>query len=477
MLNYFRGTHLQDIFNGIANSNFKVVFKNQYVDSLCHDSKYQDLTLVELLTQNDERKMIDQIIEVLELQNLKSRKISELSGGELQRFAIALTVIKEADIYIFDEPSSYLDIKQRIIVSNIIRNLIILNKYVVVVEHDLSVLDYLSDYICIFYGTPGKYGVSTTPYSVKEGINMFLDGYIPMEKLRFRKHNINFKLKENIEDEKLENIRTFEYPKMEKIYKNFSLQVEAGSYNTSEIVVILGSNRSGKTTFMKMLAGIETNDTGIQLSLSSVSYKPQKITPKFDGTVQELLSSKLGNYLYDSYFNTDVVVPLQINELFNNKVKTLSGGELQRVGITLALGKQADIYLIDEPSAYLDSEQRIIVSKLIRRFILHQKKTAFIIEHDFLMSTYLADKVILFTGIPGVKCIAKSPQSLYTGMNSFLEDLNVTLRRDPSNHRPRINKLNSQKDKEQKKNKTFFFLEETDNIPKSSKIDLSDELF
>ena len=58
----------------------------------------------------------------------------------------------------------------------------------------------------------------------------------------------------------------------------------------------------------------------------------------------------------------------------------------------LALGKPADVYLIDEPSAYLDSEQRIVVAKVIKRFILNAKRAAFIVEHDFIMATYLADK-------------------------------------------------------------------------------------
>lgn len=80
----------------------------------------------------------------------------------------------------------------------------------------------------------------------------------------------------------------------------------------------------------------------------------------------------------------------------------------------------ADIYLIDEPSAYLDSEQRIVASKVIKRFILHAKKTAFVVEHDFIMATYLADRVIVYEGRPSIDCTANSPQSLLTGMNLFL---------------------------------------------------------
>lgn len=69
----------------------------------------------------------------------------------------------------FDEPSSYLDVKQRLKAAIAIRDLIAADKYIIVVEHDLSVLDYLSDFICCLYGVPGAYGVVTMPFGVREG--------------------------------------------------------------------------------------------------------------------------------------------------------------------------------------------------------------------------------------------------------------------------------------------------------------------
>ena len=80
------------------------------------------------------------------------REIQQLSGGELQRFVIAMTCIQNADIYMFDEPSSYLDVKQRLKAARFIRSLLQPDNYVIVVEHDLSILDYLSDFICCLYG-------------------------------------------------------------------------------------------------------------------------------------------------------------------------------------------------------------------------------------------------------------------------------------------------------------------------------------
>ena len=83
---------------------------------------------------------------------------------------------------------------------------------------------------------------------------------------------------------------------------------------------------------------------------------------------------------------------MNVKVLMEKTVSKLSGGELQKLALTIALGKPADIYLIDEPSAYLDSEQRLIAAKYIKKYIRYTKKTAFIVEHDFIMATYLADK-------------------------------------------------------------------------------------
>ena len=128
---------------------------------------------------------------------------------------------------------------------------------------------------------------------------------------------------------------------------------------------------------------------------------------------------------------------------------------ISSVALILCLGFPADLYLIDEPSAMLDAEQRLIASKIIKRyhlkifggkndryrFILHNKKTAFIVEHDFIMATYLADRVIVYEGKPSEDCVAKSPVNLVEGMNMFLKRLDVTFRRDPKNWRPRVNKV------------------------------------
>lgn len=328
----------------------------------------------------------------------------------------------------------------------------------------MAVLDYLSDFICCLYGVPGAYGVVTMPFSVREGINVFLAGFVPTENLRFRDTALSFKISETGDSESLgDNApRLYSYPEMTKTLGNFVLHVMAGSFTDSEIVVMLGENGTGKTTFIRMLAGLLKPDSDETVPELHVSYKPQKISPSFEGTVRQLLHGKIRDSFNHPQFATDVLKPMQIESILDQEVKNLSGGELQRVAVVLALGKPADIYLIDEPSAYLDSEQRIVTAKVIKRFILHSKKTAFVVEHDFIMATYLADRVLVYEGIPAKECTACAPQALVPGMNKFLKNLDITFRRDPTNYRPRINKLESVKDKEQKQSGNYFFVDNQD---------------
>ena len=461
ILQHFRGSELQNYFTKILEDNLKAIIKPQFVENV---QKSISGKVCDLLRKFDERGVREQLIRDLDLSKLLERDITDLSGGELQRFAICVACMREGDVYMFDEPSSYLDVKQRLMAAKVIRSLLRHDTFVIVVEHDLSVLDYLSDFVCILYGVPSVYGVVTMPFGVREGINIFLDGIIPTENMRFRDDALTFRMMETAEDRpEAEIYRRYGYPQMTKTFSNqFRLDVEAGGFTDSEIIVMLGENGTGKTTFIRMLAGIDKPDEdSAEIPELNISYKPQKLVGKTEQTVRNVFLEKIRDMWLHPQFQTDVAKPLKIDDIIDQQVCNLSGGELQRVAITLALGKPADIYLIDEPSAYLDSEQRIVAAKVIKRFILHAKKTAFVVEHDFIMATYLADRVVVFSGAPSVHAHAASPQPLVTGMNTFLKNLNITFRRDPTNFRPRINKLDSIKDREQKQSGDYFFLENT----------------
>lgn len=463
ILVHYRGSELQNYFNRMLDDKLKAIIKPQYVDNIPKAVKGPRNQVAQLLNKENPNSRVDafdSIIHVLQLEKLGQREIAQLSGGELQRFAIGMAAAQKADVYMFDEPSSYLDVKQRLNAANVIRGVVTADNYVICVEHDLSVLDYLSDFVCILYGVPAAYGVVSLPASVREGINIFLDGNIPTENMRFRTESLQFRMIEAGDEVDIEQDRAYKYPTMKKTMGgDFKLSIEGGAFTDSEIIVMMGENGTGKTTFCRMLAGAIAPDGGVKMPEMSVSMKPQKIAPKFKGTVRQLFFKKIRASFLLPQFQTDVCRPLRIDDIIDQEVQHLSGGELQRVAIVLSLGIPADIYVIDEPSAYLDSEQRIICSKVIRRFIMHAKKTAFIVEHDFIMATYLADRVIVFEGDPGVDARAKAPESLLTGCNRFLKNLDVTFRRDPVSYRPRINKLDSQMDQEQKSTGNYFFLE------------------
>ncbi|KAK6158567.1 hypothetical protein DH2020_005881 [Rehmannia glutinosa] len=353
ILTYFRGSELQNYFTRILEDNLKAIIKPQYVD---HIPKAVQGNVGQVLAQKDERDMKEELGFDLELNQVMDRNVGDLSGGELQRFAIAVVAVQNAEIYMF-EPSSYLDVKQRLKAAQVIRSLLRL------IEHDLSVLDYLSDFICCLYGKPGVYGVVTLPFSVREGINIFLAGFVPTENLRFRDESLTFKVAETPQEsaEEIETYARYRYPTMTKTQGNFKLKVMEGEFTDSQIVAGL-------------LKPDLVEGSDVEIPEFNVSYKPQKISPKFQSTVRMLLHQKIRDSYMHPQFVSDVMKPLLIEQLMDQEVVNLSGGELQRVALTLCLGKPADIYLIDEPSAYLDSEQRIVASKVIKRFILHAKR-------------------------------------------------------------------------------------------------------
>lgn len=365
ILSYFRGSELQNYFTKILEDNLKALIKPQYVDQI---PKVVTGTVAATLDKKDDRKNQQEICEMLDLTHIKDRDIAALSGGELQRFAIAMVCIQDGDIFMFDEPSSYLDVKQRLNAALTIRHLIHATKFIIVVEHDLSVLDYLSDFICCLYGVPGCYGVVTMPFSVREGINIFLDGFVPTENMRFRTESLTFKVSESATEEEIKRMNHYIYPDMVKNLGSFKLTVQQGQFSDSEILVLLGENGTGKTTFIRMLAGnLVPDETAQNLPILNISYKPQKISPKHQGTVRQLLHEKIRDAYIHQQFMADVMKPMKIEEIMDQEVQNLSGGELQRVALVLCLGKPADVYLIDEPSAYLDSEQRLIAAKVIKR--------------------------------------------------------------------------------------------------------------
>ncbi len=445
---------LRDYLSMVAQDGVKIAVKPQYIDKL---PKIFQGEVVELLKRVDDRDELAHYAELLAIDHLLNRRLDKLSGGELQRVAIAATLLKEADVYFFDELSSYLDIHERLRIVRIIQGMVARGKRILVVEHDLAILDVLCDLIHIVYGERAAYGIFTPPRSTRAAINAYLDGYLPEENVRIRDKPIQF-LRGRVRGEEVGS-PILQWGDMEKTLGEFHLKTGKGEVRSAEVVGVVGPNATGKTTMVRMIAGEIEPDMGWCTMDATVSYKQQHVTTDFDGSVQDWLDTELGGRWRSGEFHTQVIRPLQVDQLLELRAKKLSGGELQAVCIAICLGKDADLYLLDEPSAHLDANARMEAAKAIRRTMESNEKAAMVIDHDIYFIDIVSDSLLVFDGEGGKHGNAQGPLSLRKGMNRFLADVDVTFRRDHESHRPRINKPNSRKDREQKASGEYFYVE------------------
>jgi len=437
----FAGQELQNYLEKLGKGEIKAVYKPQYVEQI---PKLFKGTAAQLLKIDESHELV----KALSLEACLGRDLDKLSGGELQKVACAACILKEADLYMFDEPSAYLDVRERLNLARVIRSLAAKGKAVIVVEHDLIVSDYLADFAHILYGKARGYGVVSKLYASKAGINIYLNGFLPEENVRFRKEAITFRKREVYR--MLEQSILLEYPEIKKAFNGFSLDAKPGLIRKREVVGILGANATGKTTFVKILAGVIKPDTEFESALK-VSYKPQYLAPD-----NRLVAEVLESAGYSKHSAS--LQALELDELMARELDTLSGGELQRVAIVECICREADIYLLDEPSAYLDVEQRIQAAKIIADHMSRREKTALVVDHDLLFIDYLSSRLIVFEGEPGKAGIANPSEDMAAGMNRFLKGLDMTFRRDPETIRPRANKKDSVLDRAQKGSGKYYYV-------------------
>ncbi|PIW33122.1 MAG: ribosome biogenesis/translation initiation ATPase RLI [Nitrosopumilales archaeon CG15_BIG_FIL_POST_REV_8_21_14_020_37_12] len=454
ILKYYSGTELKSHFEKIKQNKIRASIKPQQVH---HIAQAFNGTGKELIEKYDERGVSGQIIKELGLENSLEQNLKELSGGELQRIAVAAAASKDTEFYFFDEPSSYNDVFQRRGVARVIQSLAEIGKSVMVVEHDLTLLDFLSDYIEVLYGEPAAYGVVSSVLSTKVGINVFLDGYLPNENVRFRDKKFSFDVSSSSTDEFQEGSEIVSYPKLEKKYPTFSVTIDPGVVRKGEILGIMGANALGKTTMMKMIAGVEKPDSGFIDKKIKIAYKPQYLQNDIDVEVIALLEKANDGAIEGSQEEEQILDPLKIKKLYNKSVKNLSGGELQKVAVASCLLQKVDLYALDEPSAFLDVEDRIAVAKFLQKFVRSFGKSAIVIDHDLQLMDLISDSMVIFEGESGKTGHATSPMNKSNAMNRFLKSLDMSFRRDEKSLRPRVNKLESRLDKEQKSSGNFYY--------------------
>ncbi len=446
----FAGTELLDYLKALADGKIRTAVKPQYIEVIPKAYKGK---AIDLLKKADETGRVDEYISKLGLENSVRKDISELSGGELQRIAIAACLSKDADFYFLDEITSYLDIYQRIAAANAVRD-IAKKKPVLIVEHDIAILDLLADLIHISYGEPGVYGIITNPKGVRVGINQYLRGYLPEENVQIRDKPIEFDMFQPRESE-CEKVLA-EYPPFTKTYPGFKLEASGGDVKIGEVLGVVGANATGKSTFVKVLAGVEKDDEErVKLELK-VSYKPQYVKADSSAKVIDFLRS-VNPAVETSYYKTEFVKPLGIDKIADKRLSELSGGELQRVAIVACLLRDADLYLLDEPSAHLDVEQRTEAARIIRRFAMNMEKSVLVVDHDIYLIDMISDRLLVFEGEPGRRGRASRPMGMREGMNRFLSKLGITFRRDEETKRPRINKPDSRLDREQKAKGEYYY--------------------
>ena len=454
ILKYYSGTELKQHFEKIEQKKIRASIKPQQVYQI---TQAFDGTGKELLEKYDERGVSRELIKKLGLENSMEQSLKELSGGELQRIAVAVAASKDTEFYFFDEPSSYNDVFQRIGVARVIQSLAKIGKSVMVVEHDLTLLDFLSDFVEVLYGEPAAYGIVSSVLSTKVGINVFLDGYLPAENVRFRDKKFSFDVSSSSTDIFQEGSDIVTYPKLEKKYSSFSVTIEPGRVRKGEVLGIMGANALGKTTMMKMIAGVEKPDSGSIDKKIKISYKPQYLQNDIDVEVIALLDKANGNPVEGSLEEEQILEPLKIKKLYNKSVKNLSGGELQKVAVASCLLQKVDLYALDEPSAFLDVEDRIVVAKFLQKFVRSFGKSAIVIDHDLQLMDLVSDTMIIFEGESGIVGQATSPMPKADAMNRFLKSLDMSFRRDERSLRPRVNKLESRLDKEQKASGNYYY--------------------
>ncbi|MEK6899684.1 MAG: ATP-binding cassette domain-containing protein [Nanoarchaeota archaeon] len=203
--------------------------------------------------------------------------------------------------------------------------------------------------------------------------------------------------------------------------------------------------------FIKILAGLIDPDSGELDKKVKVAYKPQYLETSSEITVADFLERAIAKYQHQ------LINPLDLEKLFTQKLSELSGGQLQRVAIAHCLSQDAELFLLDEPSAYLDIEQRLLISKIIKNLAWERDITILVVDHDLMFLDYISNRLIVFSGTPAVEGHLQGPLKMEEGMNMFLKSLDITMRRDPASHRPRINDPGSVKEREQKNENKWYY--------------------
>lgn len=433
VLEQFRGTVLHQHLLQVFDQELSVSYKIQRVEQL----QQQDIVVKKFLSDVPE-----ELISALGILHVMSRRTGVLSGGELQRVLLARHIAADAQLYVFDEPSTYLDVKQRLNTAKLIAG--IQSGSVFVIDHDLTILDMCSDQIHVYYGDPSAFGYVSDSLSVREGINQYITGYLRSHNIAFRKKPLEFS--QETQQETGSATTLLEYSALSKNLETFNMEVSSGQIRRKEVVAVFGENALGKTVFAKLLAGVLTADSG-NVDSKTIAYKPQHIKAS-SVRVEDFIDAHID--MTDVFFKKLIRQAFGLDMVYDQTLESLSGGQLQKLAITYCLSQDAQLYVLDEPSAYLDVEARLRLSSLLKEFVAKKDTSILLIDHDLLLLANIAQRGIVFSGTPGIQGTASQPMHIRDALNVFLSSIDVTFRVDRQTSRLRANKPGSQKDIAQK---------------------------
>lgn len=382
----------------------------------------------EALEGNDEAGRLADLKRVFDLDKVWDRKLCELSGGELQKAVLTSALCKEDDVYVLDEPFAFLDYVYRIRLVDYLKREFS-EKSVLVVDHDISLLSYLCEQAYLLYGRSGAYGIASQSYATDRGINMFLDGFIAPENVRFRKEAVKYKSYQKEEAHET----AFVIPPASLKRGPFTLEAkEEIRLKKGEVVGVAGPNGIGKSTYC--------ND--IHESHSNTSMKPQILERGTDLTAAYLEKK---NPFDESYMRQ-----MNLQRLEYYPVASLSGGELQKLQVFRCLTPMdKDLFILDEPTNMMDINGRIVLSKLLREKA-STGCAVLVVDHDleFLLNT--VDRLIVMDGEPAKHGFVKGVFDKGRGVRLLLEKFDLSYRRDKETQRLKLNKRGSVKDRELK---------------------------
>ncbi|OIO28695.1 ribosome biogenesis/translation initiation ATPase RLI [Candidatus Micrarchaeota archaeon CG_4_10_14_0_2_um_filter_60_11] len=394
-----------------------------------------DATVGASLEKADETRRLDGLKALFDLEKVWKRKLSELSGGELQKVALTATLCKNREVYILDEPFAFLDYVYRIRLVDYLKTEFA-EQSAIVVDHDISLLSYMCSQAHILYGHPGACGIVSQSYATDRGINMFLAGFIDPENVRFRDHGIAYK--QYAEEKKKETAFTITPAKV--TLGSFSVENTAPVVlKQGEVIGVAGPNGIGKSTLCRTIHETHAAQT---------AFKPQ-ILDRGTDLVAAYLEKK-------NPFDEGYIRQMNLQRLEYYPVAELSGGELQKLQIFRCLTAEGKaLYILDEPTNMMDINGRIALSKLLR------EKAAtgcavLVVDHDleFLLNT--VDRLLVMDGEPAKRGTVQGVYDKDEGVRMLLEKFDLSYRRDPDTKRLKLNKRGSVKDRELKESGAFI---------------------